>query len=145
MHLHKMVLDHVQIDGTTFYTGQMLDNRKIATIVPSITSNTRNFLEEIMLVSPQGIIGVIYNYSGTPSKVERKAETAVIETVCYNGNKYTLGQKIMGMPISKIGVLILTDAPDTLICLQDLSMSNIDCMQNCKSIEMWYKQYSLPF
>lgn len=140
-----MVIDGARINDEMIFVGQNYKNKQVYKIESTSTSQDRETVEEVVLLSTDRIIAVMRNFTDTQSRLEYKLGTTVVEKITFHGNEYRTGQRVNGLPIKRIGVFRTDNAPDNRIYFSDAAGNYIAYEEMCDYVEIWYKPYSLPF
>lgn len=142
---NSMVIDGARINDEMIFVGQNYKNKQVYKIESTSTSQDRETAEEVVLLSTDRIIAVMRNFTDTPSRLEYKPGTTLVEKVTFHGNEYRTGQRVNGLPIKRIGVYCTDNAPDNRIYFADAAGNYIGYEEMCDYVEIWYRPYSLPF
>lgn len=140
-----MVIDGARINDEMIFVGQTYKNKQVYKIESTSTSQDRESMEEVVLLSTDRIIAVMRNFTGIQSHLEYKLGTTVVNMITFHDNVYRIGQRINGLPIKRIGVYRTVNAPDNRIYFSDAAGNYIAYEEMCYYVELWYKPYSLPF
>lgn len=142
---NSMVIDGVRINDKMIFVGQTYKNKTVYRIESTSTSRDRETMEEVVLLSSDRMIAVIRNFTEQKSTLEYRLGTNVVERIKFHDGEYYVGQRVNGLPITRIGVYITSIVPDTRIYFSDAAGNQIACEEMCDYVEIWYRPYSLPF